>query len=134
MTWWIMLMLSLTMCAVFWYMIPREKQIQEVMQNGQLVPVEIVEIKEAAYKRNPSYWLYFQYDGQKHSIKIGYNFFNQINRKQQAQLLHLAAYPELFMAPDYDTNGQYKSLIALTCFFTVMVPLSAFKIYRTSKA
>ena len=134
--WWFMLLLSTFMAAVFTSMIPVALCTREVVKEDKYVTVEVLKIRTSPFGRNPSHDLYFYYQGYNGNVRLGYNFFNQIQGKKQVQLLHLEKFPTLFvppiMPPDYNDRGQFYSLIILTCFFVFMVPYCALKVYRLS--
>lgn len=134
--WWFMLMLSTFMAVVFTSMIPVALRTREVVKEDKCVTVEVVKIRTSPFGRNPSHDLYFYYRDYNGNVRLGYNFFSQIQGKKQVQLLHLEKFPTLFvlpiMPPDYNDRSQFYSLIILTCFMVFMVPYCALKIYRLS--
>jgi hypothetical protein len=128
-TWWFMLLLSTLMLVVFLYNIPRAIHIYQVSKSGELASVEITQIKEVTVGSRHTYYLHFKYLGeQQSSITIGKSLSDSIVHDKEIKLRHLSNYPDLFLAPDYDTEGQSISHIILVCFFAFMVPFSIYKI------
>ena len=135
-TWWFMLLLSVIMATAFLCMIPDALRTHEVVEGGKYVTVKVLKIETSPFGRRPSHDLNFYYQGYNGNVRLGYNFFSQIQGKEEVQLLHLEKFSTLFippiMPPDYNDTSQFYSLIILTCFFVFMVPYSGFKVYRLS--
>ncbi len=128
-TWWFILLLSTLMLTVFLYNIPRAIHTYQVSKSGELASVEITQRKEVVVGNRHTYYLHFKYLGeQQSSITISKNLFDTIRGEKNIKLRHLSDYPDLFLAPDYDTKGQSISHIIIVCFFAFMVPFSIYKI------
>ncbi|MBJ6110062.1 hypothetical protein JAO73_13650 [Hymenobacter sp. BT523] len=135
--WWFMLLLSTFMAVVFSTMVfPENLRAREVVKEGKYVTVDVLQTKISNFGRSPKHYLVFYYKGYTGNINLGYKFFNLIQGKKEVRLLHLEKFPKLFvppiMPPDYNDEGQFYSLIILTCFFVFMVPYSAHKVYQLS--
>jgi hypothetical protein len=131
--WWLMLLLSTFIAGLFLSQTPEMMRIRQVMQYGDSVSVEIVKLKAFRVGRRDFQYLDFRYQGSDKTVRISYKFFNQIKTKREIKLRHLSEYPDLFLAPDYDTKWESISHIVLTCFFVFMVPFSIARIYRLRK-
>jgi hypothetical protein len=133
MLWWLMLLLSTSLAFIFLSQIPEMMRIQQVMQHGDSVIVEVIKPKAFHVGRRNFQYLGFRYQGFDRSVRISYNFFEQIKMKRETKLRHLPEYPDLFLAPDYDIKWESISHVVLTCFFVFMVPFSVARIYRLRK-
>jgi hypothetical protein len=134
--WWFMLLLSTFMAIAFSCMVPESLRAREVVKQGKYVTVEVLKIRTSSFGRNPSHYLYFDYQGYNGNVRLGYKFLSEIQGKKEVRLLHLEKFPTLFvppiMPPDYNDTSQFYSLIILVCFMIFMVPYCAVKIYRLS--
>ena len=128
-TWWLMLLISTVLLSVFLYTIPDAIYKYDISKHGTLVTVETTQVKEVTIGNRHSYYLHFKYLNQKKpTLTIGRGLFDLIKHNRETQLWHLPEYPDLFIAPDYDVNGQSISQIVLICFFAFMLPFSIYKI------
>jgi len=94
-----------------WFLrgIPKFRQMQLVVQQGQLVTIEVIQIMDKRFGQRGSLDVDFRYNGRQQSVSVDYKFFEKVKGQQTAQLLHLPEYPDLFLSPTYDVEGQARS-------------------------
>ena len=126
----LLLLLSAGMALLFLRQVPESRRIARVVQQGRVVPVEVIHASTAGFGNRAQSYVDFRYAGREHSVRVSHMFRQRVNDAPTTTLLHLPEYPDLFLPPDYDDTSQSSSFYGLLAMFFSIAGYCLFMLFK----
>lgn len=126
----LLLLLSGGLALIFLLMLPEGRRITRVVEQGRVVPVEVIHSSTERLGNRAQSYLDFRYAGRNHTVRVSHVFRQRVKDAHTTGLLHLPEYPDLFLPPDYDNQSQSNALYGLVVMFLGFASYSLFMLIR----
>ncbi|TGE23197.1 hypothetical protein [Hymenobacter metallicola] len=113
----LLLLLNGGLALIFLLQLPESWRITRVVEQGRVVPVEVIHGSTVRLGNRAQSYLDFRYAGRSHSVRVSHALRQRVKGAPTIDLLHLPEYPDLFLPPDYNDQSQSNSLYGLLVMF-----------------
>jgi len=104
-----MLLLSAAIAVMMSLVMVHKYRVVRVVQQGQMVPVEVVKASSVGRKLS----VHFRYQGQEGSVDITPQYWQQVKGQRAIMLFHSPAYPDVFVAPNPLYSEKYELMVGV---------------------